>query len=269
MKIALGLEYLGTHYQGWQAQDNLPTIEGHLKPAIEFVAAHPVTLICAGRTDAGVHATGQIVHFETTVERSARAWVLGANTKLPSDIRVRFAQAMPEDFHARYSAQARRYLYWIDQRPVHSALDHFTKTWYTYPLNEITMMEAGQYLLGEHDFSAFRGSECQSKTPWRCVHHLRVFRQDHLICVDIQANAFLHHMVRNIVGSLMWVGSGRKSPSWMLDVLEGRDRTRAGPMADARGLILHAVQYPEHFGPIPGLNQINASPRPTQLMLCQ
>jgi tRNA pseudouridine38-40 synthase len=247
MKYALGIEYDGHEFHGWQAQDNLPTVQGHLEAALTKIAAQPIKVICAGRTDAGVHATGQVVHFETTAQREARAWTLGVNTCLPPTIAVRWIKEVEDDFQARFSATARRYRYLIYNHTLRSALFAKRATWYFYPLDAEKMQQAGQYLLGEQDFSSFRSSDCESKTPMRNVHSLTVTRQNELVVVEIQANAFLHHMVRNIVGVLLQVGAGFKEPVWAQEVLQAKDRRAAAETAPPEGLYLTQVIYPEVY----------------------
>jgi tRNA pseudouridine38-40 synthase len=202
---------------------------------------------CAGRTDAGVHGFAQVVHFDAPVERSAKAWVMGANANLPEDVRVHWAMAVGADFHARFSALARRYRYIIANLPVRPALLGNQLTWQRRPLDHTKMHQAAQCLLGEQDFSAFRAAACQSTSPMRNVHTVTVHRSGDLVVVDIKANAFLHHMVRNIAGSLMAVGAGRQPPQWLAQVLAGGDRTVAADTAPADGLYLVDVEYPARF----------------------
>ncbi len=248
MRIALGVEYEGTHYHGFQRQSHLTTIQGALEAALSFVANHPVHLVCAGRTDAGVHALGQVVHFDARVVRSERAWVLGSNAQLSPDIRIQWAKVVDAEFSARFSALSRTYRYTIENRPVRSALQRRFVTWYPAPLDEGAMQAAAHFLLGEHDFSAFRSSLCQSKTPFRRLDKLAIKRQGHQIWIDIQANAFLHHMVRNIVGVLVEIGAGKRAPDWCKTVLNSRRRALAGVKMPASGLCLMRVEYPaEHY----------------------
>lgn len=255
-RIILGLEYNGAVFHGWQRQEaGVPSIQEHLEQALSHIAREPITVTCSGRTDAGVHATGQVVHFDTTAARPAKAWVMGANTSLPYDIRVRWAMpAQSEDFHARYTAVARRYRYIIYNHRIAPALLHDQVTHCREPLDVDRMHRAAQCLLGEHDFSAFRASGCQSNTPWREIHFVRVVRQGLMVVIDIQGNAFLHHMVRNIAGSLMAVGSGNQTENWFSQVLASRDRTKAGVTAPANGLHFVAALYPKRFKlPLPPL----------------
>lgn len=247
-RIALGIEYDGSAFHGWQSQrTGVATVQQRVEAALARVADHPVSAICAGRTDAGVHAVEQVVHFDSYAERLPRAWVLGTNTHLPDTISLRWAREVDDAFHARYSALARRYRYVILNRPVRSALHHGRATWHHYPLDAELMHAAGQALLGEHDFSAFRARECQSKSPWRELRELTIRREDDRVILEVEANAFLHHMVRNIVGTLLPIGRGEQSTNWVGEVLASRDRTRAGITAPAAGLYLQAVRYPAGF----------------------
>jgi tRNA pseudouridine38-40 synthase len=246
-RIALGIEYNGTHYKGWQKQSEYLSVQQCLEQALNQVANESIDTICAGRTDAGVHACGQIVHFDTNAMRRESAWLLGVNRYLPNDISVRWMQEVPNHFSARYSAISRRYRYIIDNSRTRPALDYDHTAWYYVPLDETLMHQAAQYLIGEHDFSSFRGPDCQSKTPFRRVDSCKVTREGHRIYIDIEANAFLHHMVRNIVGSLLEVGKKKREPEWLLHVLTQRDRTAAASMAKAEGLYLAKVNYPEEF----------------------
>lgn len=249
MRIALGLEYDGSHFHGWQGQRaGLRTVQHCLQSALSRVADHPVTVTCAGRTDAGVHALAQVVHFDTTAGRRPRAWVLGANSQLPADISVHWVQPVVPEFHARYAALARRYRYVILNRAVRPAVARTQVTWYHYPLDAESMHAAGQLLLGEHDFSAFRARDCQSHSPWRRVDQLQVWRAGDRVILEIEANAFLHHMVRNIVGVLLKIGRGEAPMAWASQVLASRQRTQAGVTAPAAGLYLQRVRYPAGFG---------------------
>lgn len=248
-RVALGIEYLGSHYRGWQTQQTgVSSIQPRLEAALCQVAGEPISVMCAGRTDAGVHASGQVVHFDTRMARSSRAWVFGSNGELPPDIRVRWARPVPDDFHSRHSALARRYRYVLINHRLRPAQLHDQLTWWNRPLDADKMHRAAQCLVGEKDFSAFRSVRCESRTPWRHMHFIRVYRRGQLIVIDIQANAFLHHMVRNIVGTLMAVGQGDRPESWVQELLEGKQREVAGITAPAEGLYLIAVLYPERFG---------------------
>ncbi len=248
MRIALMVEYDGSQYHGWQAQTGLHTVQQVLEHALSQVADHEVSVVCAGRTDTGVHATNQIVHFDCTSERTIRAWIHGANSFLPKDVCVKWGREMPESFHARYSALSRRYRYVIYNAPIRPALLRSNVTWQYRPLDHRLMHEASQCLLGEQDFTSFRSVECQSKTPMRNIHSLQVTRQGDLISIEISANAFLHHMVRNIAGVLIAVGSGRRSVSWVTDVLLAKDRKLGAETAPPYGLYLVGVVYPPEFG---------------------
>jgi tRNA pseudouridine38-40 synthase len=254
-RLALGLEYLGSPYCGWQRQAHVATIQSVLEAAVARVANAPVAVVAAGRTDAGVHALGQVVHFDAGARRSDRSWVLGINSNLPPDISVTWVREVHEEFHARYSAQARTYHYLILNRPVRSALYHQRAWWVHGDLDLAAMRCAAGYLHGEHDFSAFRAAQCQSPTPMRNLQHLELVRSGSLIVIECRANAFLHHMVRNIVGSLLMVGRGERPPEWVAEVLQKRDRRGAGMTAAAQGLYLTRVDYPPRFGlPPPALS---------------
>ncbi len=248
-RIACRIEYDGSHYNGWQSQPHLAvnTVQTTLEQALSVVAAAPVRVNCAGRTDTGVHGHGQVVHFDAPVERSAKAWVLGTNANLPPDVRVHWAVGVPADFHARFSAQARRYRYLIANTPVRPALLSRQVSWQRRALDHQVMHAAAQELLGERDFSAFRAASCQSRGPMRNVHCLDVSRRGDLVIIDIKANAFLHHMVRNIAGSLMAVGLGREPPEWIGQLMAGRDRSLAADTAPAAGLYLVEVVYPPQY----------------------
>lgn len=247
VRIAVGIEYDGTAYAGWQTQQSAPSVQGFLERSLAVIAAERISIICAGRTDAGVHARGQVAHFDTHAVRPLRGWVQGANSELPRDISLRWAWPMPRHFHARYSAEARSYRYLILNRASRSALADRRATWIHRPLDHERMAAAAELLIGEHDFSAFRSSECQSRSPIRCLERLRVVRQDEWIIIEATANAFLHHMMRNLAGLLIAVGRGDHPASWATEVLEGRDRTRGAPTAPADGLYLWAVRYPAAF----------------------
>lgn len=248
-RIALGVEYKGSRYRGFQRQRaGVPSIQESLEKALSKVAGgEPVTLSCAGRTDALVHASGQVVHFDTRVVRSMHAWTMGANLNLPPDISVTWAKAMPPAFDARFSAMARRYRYVIYNdsiRPAHMAEE---VTWNHRPLDIRRMRDAAEALVGTHDFSAFRARQCQAKSPIKTVHHLRLIESGRFLVLDIRANAFLHHMVRNIAGVLMTIGAGERPVEWARDVLESRTRRTGGVTAHPYGLYLIKVDYPEAF----------------------
>jgi len=248
-RIALGLEYKGARYRGFQRQSaSVPSIQGYLEAALSKVAGGaPVSILCAGRTDASVHSSGQVVHFDTTVERSLHAWIMGANMNLPNDISVTWAKVMPAHFHARFSAMARRYRYVIYNDPIRPAHMAEEVTWNHRPLDVARMREAALALVGTHDFSAFRATRCQAKSPVKTVHHLQLIEHGRFIVLDIRANAFLHHMVRNIAGVLMTIGAGERPPEWAREVLERGDRHSGGVTAHPYGLYLVQVDYPEEF----------------------
>ncbi|MDZ5602214.1 tRNA pseudouridine(38-40) synthase TruA [Pseudomonas sp. RP23018S] len=247
-RIALGVEYKGSRYRGWQRQaSGVASVQQALEQALSTVANEPITVSCAGRTDAGVHGCGQVVHFDTRAVRDERAWTMGTNYNLPHDISVSWAQPMPADFHARFKANARRYRYVIYNDPVRPAHLAEEVTWNHRPLNVQRMAEAAQCLLGTHDFSAFRASQCQAKSPIKHIHHLRVTRHGRMIVLDIRATAFLHHMVRNIAGVLMTIGAGDRPVAWAREVLEGCDRRAGGVTAHPYGLYLVQVEYPEPY----------------------
>ncbi len=247
VKFAIAIEYSGTNYCGWQQQKHCVSVQQHLQEAIGFVANHPIQLICAGRTDAGVHAIEQIAHFESDAKRDSRAWVLGSNCRLPKDIRVKWIAPVQPDFHARFSAIARSYRYIIFNSDVPSAIFSNCCTWDYRHLDHLLMQECAQVLLGEHDFSSFRAVGCQAKSASRNIHSIQISRRGKLIYLDIKANAFLYHMVRNIAGSLMAVGRGDQSRCWFSELLAAKDRNQAGITAPAAGLYLLRAFYPEPF----------------------
>jgi len=247
-RVALGIEYLGTAYCGWQAQAGQRTVQQEVEAALSAVADEPVAVVCAGRTDTGVHALGQVVHFDTAATRAPRAWVLGANTRLPQDISLLWAQEVPPHFHARYSALSRSYRYLIANRSQRPALAAGRVAWVHRPLDDAPMRAAAAHLLGEHDFSAFRSADCQSKTPMRRITAIAVERTGERITIDVTANAFLHHMVRNIAGLLIAIGRGDVGSAFAAEVLAGRDRKRNAATAPAGGLYFTAVRYDAGFG---------------------
>ncbi len=248
MRYALGIEYDGTDFRGWQRLgDGSASLQGALESALSFVAGHAVEVVCAGRTDSGVHGLCQVVHFDSDAERSEYAWLMGVNTRLPRSMAVRWVQPVPGEFHARFGARARHYRYRILNRRVRPALDARFTTWERLPLDAAAMHAAAQALLGEHDFSAFRSSQCQAAHARRDMQRLDVARHDEEIRVEVRANAFLHHMVRNIVGSLLPIGRGEQPVAWMAEVLDGRDRGLAGPTAPAQGLLFIGPLYPAHW----------------------
>lgn len=246
--MALGVEYKGARYRGWQRQEaGTPSVQEALERALAKVADAPVSVVCAGRTDACVHGSGQVVHFDTEAQRPLRAWVMGTNANLPPDISVTWAQPMPPEFHARFSAVARRYRYVIYSDPVRPAHSAEEVTWNHRPLDVVRMREAAQALVGTHDFTSFRAVQCQAKSPIKTLHHLKVIEHGRFIVLDIRANAFLHHMVRNIAGVLMAIGAGEREPSWAAEVLAARDRRQGGVTAYPYGLYLVRVEYPDSF----------------------
>lgn len=247
MRIALGIEYDGTRFSGWQRQSHSLSVQAALEEALCRVANHPVSIACAGRTDAGVHATHQVVHFDTAAPRPPQAWIRGVNSNLPDDIRVIWMRAVPEDFHARFAATARTYRYVILSRSVPPALHRRRVAWTWHSLQLSPMRTAAQYLLGEHDFSSYRAAACQARHPVRTVHRLDITRCGDYFYVDVAANAFLHHMVRNIAGVLLSIGRGVHPPRWSWEILQARDRTAGGVTAPAGGLYLVAVRYPDRF----------------------
>ncbi len=243
-RLAVGLEYDGTRFAGWQSQPGLPSVQESLQQALSSVADHPVTVVAAGRTDAGVHAVGQVAHFETTAERPVRGWVLGANGQLPPDIAVNWAMELDRGFHARHTALARTYRYCILRRATRPALLRDRVCWVRAELDVGAMHAAAQALVGEHDFTSFRSVECQSPTAMRHVDSVSVTGDGALTTIEITANAFLQHMVRSIAGTLMEVGAGERPPSWVAQTLAARDRARAGVTAPPAGLYLWRVRYP-------------------------
>ncbi|MGF1763735.1 tRNA pseudouridine(38-40) synthase TruA [Aliivibrio kagoshimensis] len=248
MRIALGIEYDGTNYYGWQRQKDVVSVQEKLENALSIVANHPVDVQCAGRTDSGVHGTGQVVHFDTTAVRKVAAWTMGVNANLPKDIAVRWSKPVDDSFNARFSATARRYRYIIYNHALRPAILGNGVSHYHEALDANKMHQAGQYLLGENDFSSFRAAHCQSRTPWRNMMHLNVAQFGGFIVIDVKANAFVHHMVRNIAGSLISVGKGDQKPEWIKWLLEARDRSLASATAKADGLYLIDVDYPEELG---------------------
>lgn len=247
-RIALGVEYKGSRYRGWQRQGaGVPSVQEALERALGRVAAESISLQCAGRTDASVHASGQVVHFDTAVERPLQAWVMGANANLPGDISVCWAKVMPADFHARFKACARRYRYVIYNDPVRPAHMAEEVTWNHRPLDVQRMREAAALLVGTHDFTSFRAVQCQAKSPIKTVHHLNVIEHGRFIVLDVRANAFLHHMVRNFAGVLMTIGAGERPVEWVSEILAARDRRAGGVTAHPYGLYLVRVEYPEEF----------------------
>jgi tRNA pseudouridine38-40 synthase len=247
-RIALGLEYDGSRYRGWQTQASAPSVQEQVEKALSFVADHSVTVTSAGRTDAGVHAAMQVVHFDAAVDRGERGWVLGANTLMPRDISALWASVVPDDFSARYTAEARSYRYIIQNRRSRPAFMQHRACWVRDPLDAARMHVAAQQLRGENDFSSFRAAECQSRTPMRRLERISVTRKADFLVLEVTANAFLHHMVRNIAGVLIAVGSGDRPIEWVAEVLAARERRVGGITAAAQGLCLIGVRYPSAYG---------------------
>ncbi|MGY0215986.1 tRNA pseudouridine(38-40) synthase TruA [Endozoicomonadaceae bacterium StTr2] len=247
-RLAACVEYDGARYHGWQSlKSGLPTIQAEVEKALSIVADHPVSVVCAGRTDAGVHGSNQIIHFDTPSIRPMRGWCFGANTKLPDSIALRWVKPVDPEFHARFSAQWRRYRYVIYNGPIRPA--HLAKgvTWNHRPLDVSRMQQAATYLEGQHDFTSYRAVQCQAKNPVRHIMHLNVNRYGEMIVIDVKANAFLHHMIRNIAGVLMAIGCGKREPVWAKEVLDARDRAKGGVTAPPWGLYFAQVGYPEQF----------------------
>ena len=246
-RIALGIEYDGSPYSGWQKQKfpQQETVQEYIETALSKVADSNVVVSCAGRTDAGVHATCQVVHFDTEIDRGAKAWTQGVNSMLPRTIRVVWSRTQEDDFHARFSALSRRYLYLMYQRETQSAMLHGRASYTRRELDEVSMHAAAQHFLGEQDFTSFRAAGCQSKTAMRNVMHANVYRRGGFLIFDVKANAFLQHMVRNMMGSLLQVGRGDKGPAWIAQLLSLQNRARAAPTALPDGLYLVGVEYPQ------------------------
>ncbi len=258
MRIALGVEYDGAPFCGWQSQAEGSTVQDTLQSALsqiagdqitnEHTAAEPISVIAAGRTDTGVHALEQVVHFDTQAERPLTAWVRGVNALLPPSIAVRWAHPVPDEFHARFSAHGRSYRYFLINRAVRPAIQASKVGWFHAPLDVTLMQTAAQYLLGAHDFSAFRAAQCQAKSPVKHLHQLDIHRQDEMLIFDFSADAFLHHMVRNIIGCLVYVGKGKYPPSWLSEVLASRERSLAAPTFAPDGLYLRRIKYEAKWG---------------------
>jgi tRNA pseudouridine38-40 synthase len=248
MRIALGIEYDGSRFLGWQTQPDGGAVQDAVEPALAAIGGCVLSVTCAGRTDRGVHAREQVVHFDTDAERPDSAWVRGANALLPDSVAVLWSRRVDAEFHARYAARARVYRYVLLNRAVRPALAARHVGWFHSALDIDAMRSAATLLVGEHDFSAFRSSECQAKTPVRTLHSLAIERQGARIDFVLRANAFLHHMVRNIVGTLVYVGKGKHPPGWAGEVLASRDRTLAAPTFQAEGLYLEKVEYEPRWG---------------------
>ena len=246
MKVALGVEYFGKNFHGWQIQkSDLRTVQSEVELALSQVANHQVRVFCSGRTDSGVHAVEQVIHFETNTNRTDRAWLFGGNVNLPKDVNFKWVKVVSDDFHARFSAVARSYKYKIHHNPVRSSLKADYFLWEPRPLNVDDMKEAAALLVGKHDFSCFRGSLCQAKSPIKTVEYLEIDSFEDELILNIKANAFLHHMVRNIVGTLLKIGRGEKDVEWMSFVLASKDRKKAGPTAEPQGLYFIQAFYEE------------------------
>ena len=243
MRIALGIEYDGSDFCGWQFQDHSPSVQASVEHAVSQVANHSVRVVCAGRTDTGVHALNQVIHFDTEVERSERSWVYGCNANLPKGVAVLWAREMAADFHARFSARRRRYRYVIFNRHVRPTFLAYRVCWDHRPLDAERMQLAANHLLGKHNFNAYRAAGCQAKSPVREVYGLQVKRRQDMLLIDIEANAFLHHMVRNIAGVLMAIGCGEQAVDWSLEVLQSQNRRLGGVTAAPHGLYLTDVDY--------------------------
>lgn len=248
MRIALGVEYDGSRYHGWQSQPDAVNVQDRLQEALSAIACERINIIAAGRTDTGVHALEQVVHFDTSTARQLTAWVRGCNALLPADIAVLWAHEVSDEFHARFSAHSRSYRYVLFNRPTRLAVHTGKAGWFHVPLDVEAMRAAAQHLLGEHDFSAFRAAECQAKSPVKTLVSLEIRQQGEMIVFDLTANAFLHHMVRNIVGCLVYVGKGKYPPEWMKMILESRERKLAAPTFMPDGLYLRHIGYDAKWG---------------------
>lgn len=248
MRLAMGIEYDGGRYHGWQRQSHSDSVQERVERAISRVADGPIEVVCAGRTDRGVHATGQVIHFDADVERPTYGWQMGTMQNLPRDITALWVREVDESFHARFSATARDYRYCLINRSTRPAIAAGRLSWWYRPLDEALMQAAADRLLGEHDFSSFRGKDCQAHSPMRRVERIDIARQGEYLFIDVRANAFLHHMVRNIVGSLFAVGGGERPVEWISEALAACDREAAGITAPADGLYLTGVEYPAAFG---------------------
>lgn len=248
MRIALGLSYSGQAYQGWQSQASGQTVQDRLESALHQFTQERVSTLCAGRTDAGVHALMQVVHFDTDIDRDAHAWVRGTNASLPKDIAVEWAMHVPAIFHCRASAQSRRYAYVLRQSEVRPTVEADRVGWTFYPVDGGAMREAANYLLGEHDFSSFRASQCQALSPVKHLKEISISQRGAYWRFEFEANAFLHHMIRNLMGCLLQIGQGKRPPSWMQEVLMARDRDAAAPTFSPAGLYFLGPRYPLHFG---------------------
>lgn len=247
-RVALAIEYKGTNFHGFQTQPNgVKTVQQALEKALSKVADEAITLVCAGRTDAGVHATNQVIHFDTLAKRLPKAWVMGTRPHLPDSVSVKWAKDVAPNFHARFSALNRTYRYLISDAKTSSALLHDQITWSSRPLDVEKMREGAAHLVGKHDFTSFRATQCQAKSPIRQIHYMHIIRRGDLVVIEVQANAFLHHMVRNMVGVLMAVGVGDKPASWVGKVLAAKNRSAGGVTSRPFGLYLVSVDFPSEF----------------------
>ena len=248
MKYAACIEYDGSAFFGWQYQDHAPSVQGEVEKAISRVANHPVKVVCAGRTDTGVHGIGQIIHFESDAERTIDSWQFGTNSNLPDTVVMRWVQPVDDAFHARFSAGARRYRYILLNRATRPAILSKRVAWHRRPLDHESMQQACKYLLGEQDFTSLRAAGCQAKHAVRTIHDINISREGDFIYLDVKANAFLYHMVRNIAGTLFLIGEGRQSVEWLPELMSKQDRREAGATAPPGGLYFVHVDYPEQFG---------------------
>ncbi len=248
MRIALGLEYDGSPYCGWQSQPSGCAVQDHVEAALQRFLEAPARVVCAGRTDTGVHALNQVIHLDTEIVREPQSWVRGGNSHLPADIRILWAHPVPDEFHARFAARSRSYRYLLLNDAVAGAVAHGKMGWFHAPLDIALMRAATHTLIGEHDFSAFRAAECQAKTPVKTLYTADIADRGKLIEFRFRANAFLHHMIRNIVGELVYVGSGRRSLAEFAAIFAGRDRARAAPTFAPDGLYLSDIEYDASFG---------------------
>ena len=259
MRIALGIEYDGSPYCGWQSQAEGLTVQDTLQAALSAIAGEKISVMAAGRTDTGVHGIEQVVHFDTQIERPLQAWVRGVNALLPKSVAVRWAHTVSAEFHARFSAQGRSYRYFLLNRSTRTALHAGKVVWFHAPLDLAKMQQAAQCLLGTHDFSAFRAAQCQAKSPIKTLRQLDIYREGDMLIFDVSADAFLHHMVRNIVGCLVYVGKEKYPVEWMSQVLQSRERKYAAPTFSPDGLYLRHVKYDAQWG-LPQLEKIPGEP---------
>jgi tRNA pseudouridine38-40 synthase len=248
MRIALGIEYDGSRFLGWQTQPGGGAVQDALEPALSGIAGETLSVTCAGRTDRGVHAREQVVHFDTQAARPESAWVRGVNAMLPESVAVLWSREVADDFHARFGARARTYRYVLLNRPVRPALGARHVGWFHIPLDVDAMRRAASHLAGEHDFSAFRSSECQAKSPVRTIHQFEISKRGETIDFVVRANAFLHHMVRNMVGTLVYVGKGKHPPQWVQQLLRAKDRSKSAPTFGPQGLYLERIEYEARWG---------------------